>query len=132
MTTWVEGESQLLRSFWPDLEFVTQDNLNWVMKPAYALPEGWTQESVDLAFRIPQNMPAEQPYGFWVRGGLRLAGGGDIGNYVFPSDPVPFSSEPWGRFSWAPVTWTPGTEPGQGAGMVAFVQSFRRRLEELN
>jgi hypothetical protein len=130
MTEWYAGEADLLRSIWPDLQFMPEGN--WVLKPAYALPDGWNRDAVDLAFRIPPNMPGEQPYAFWVRGGLELASGGEIGNYQFPSETLPFSTDQWGKFSWAPITWSPGTAPGRGDGMVIFVESFRRRLEELS
>jgi hypothetical protein len=130
VTAWLTGELDLLRSFWPDLEY--EESGSWVLKRNYLLPDGWSHPQVDLAFRIPPNLPAEQPYGFWVRNGLQLASGGLIGNYQFPSEPVPFSSDQWGKFSWSPEHWRPGTAPGLGDGMVHFVESFRRRLEELS
>ena len=130
MIAWLAGELDRLRSLWPTLEY--EDNGSWVLWRSYPLPEGWTQDQVDLAFRIPPNLPAEQPYAFWVRNGLSLASGTPIGNYQFPSEPVPFSADPWGKFSWSPEVWRPGGVPGAGDGMVQFVVSFRRRLEELS
>jgi hypothetical protein len=125
---WVADELTRLRGFWPDLEYFPDGH--WILKRAYVLPPGWTQAQVDLAIRIPAGLPAEAPYGFWVRNGLTLASGGAIGNYAFPSDALPMSSDPWGKFSWSPALWTPKKQPGLGTGMVHFAESVWRRLEE--
>jgi len=130
MNEWVDGELALLQKLWPNIEYVLDGH--WVLRREYALPAGWNRSVADLAFRVPQNLPAEQPYGFWIRGGLTLASGLQPANYQFPSDSVPFGSDSWGRFSWSPEAWSPGAAPGSGHGMVLFAQSFRRRLEELN
>lgn len=130
MADWVAEELELLRSIWPDLEFASDGN--WVVRKNYPLPDGWNKGSVDLAIRIPANLPGEQPYAFWVRGGLLLSNGAVPGSYAFPAaESLPFTPiESWGKFSWAPETWSPGSKPGEGTGMTHFAFSVRRRLEE--
>lgn len=130
MIDWVTEELRLLKGFWPDLEFVPEGN--WVLRRNYSLPPGWNKKFVDLAIRIPAGFPGEQPYSFWVSGGLALESGVTIPSYTFPSVTIPTSNESWGQFSWTSETWTPGAEPGQGMGMVHFAQSVWRRLLELN
>ena len=130
MIDWVTEELRLLKGFWPDLEFFPGEN--WVLRRNYSLPPGWNKEFVDLAIRIPAGFPGEQPYCFWVSGGLALEPGVTISSYTFPSVTIPTSNESWGQFSWTSETWTPGAEPGQGMGMVHFAQSVWRRLLELN
>jgi hypothetical protein len=130
MIDWIAEELKLLRGFWPDLEFIPDGN--WVLRRDYSLPSGWNKEIVDLAIRIPAGFPGEQPYGFWVAGGLVLESAAPISNYAFPSETIPGSDESWGKFSWSPEAWTPGAEPGQGMGMIHFAQSVWRRLLELN
>jgi hypothetical protein len=130
MINWVTEELALLRTVWPGLVFVAGGN--WVMRKGYPLPDGWNKPSVDLAIRIPAQLPGEKPYGFWVRGDLLLANGNSPGSYTFPSDSVPFSpAEPWGKFSWDPEIWAPGIKPGEATGMVHFAMSINRRLKDI-
>jgi hypothetical protein len=132
MIDWVAKELELLRTFWPDLEYVEEGH--WVLKGNYQFPLGWSLEHGDVAIRIPADLPAEQPYGFWVRGGISPASGGVTGSYVFPAEEViPFApTESWGRFSWAlqDNAWKPGAMPGAGTGLVQFAMSINRRLQE--
>ena len=131
-TDWVAGELELLRTFWPDLEYVPEGH--WVLKRGHQVPDGWSAKSVDLAIRIPANLPGEQPYGFWVRGGLLFGPGLLPGSYTFPAqEPVPFAlGDQWGKFSWAVEgeKWDPKTKPGEGTGMILFAASINRRLSD--
>lgn len=131
MNEWGAAEFQRLQTHWPKLQYQPQDD--WVMFPDYPLPDGWNRSHVDLAVRIPAGLPAEAPYGFWVRGGLLLKNDSIPTNYTYPSIGVPFDpAASWGQFSWCLEPWAPGSEPGKGTGMVHFVDSIQRRLEELN
>ena len=129
MPDWVTDELALLRTIWPELQFI--EDGNWVLRPGYTIPEGWDRQKADIAIRIPAQLPGEQPYAFWVRGGLALSNGGQVGAYACPSEAVPFApAEPWGKFSWAPEVWAPGAKPGEGTGMIHFAISIRQRLED--
>src|ERR1700685_265141 len=100
MTPWVETNLEILSGSYPELEAVTDGDVEWVCIPARPVPEGtWTADSVDVAFRIPNNA-GEAPYAFWVRPGLGLKSGATIGNYSFPS-PTPWGTD-WGQFSFSP------------------------------
>jgi hypothetical protein len=129
MSERVEQELELLRAVYPDLEYGPSDH--WIRVPAYPLPAGIyngdAETTVEIACRIPQLL-GEQPYGFWVRPGLRLASGVAIQNYTHPVS-TPFG-EGWGQFSWAPEVWNPLPEIHSGTTMLDFVRSFFRRLEE--
>ena len=132
MTNWVAEELALLKTFWPDLEY--EANGHWIFKRDYQVPAGWSRLHADIAIRIPPNLPAEQPYGFWVRGGLSWEESGTPGSYTFPaSEPVPFApGDQWGKFSWQMQdgVWKPGERPGAGTGMIQFAMSINRRLRE--
>lgn len=129
MNEWAVHELASLRVMWPELEFHPAGQ--WVLISDFAVPEGWSKTNIDVAVRIPENLPGQEPYGFWVRDGLTLAGGAVPSNYTISTEP-PFPGTQWGQFSWAFDRWAPGVEPGQGTGMVHFVQSVAKRLSELN
>jgi hypothetical protein len=109
------------------------ESTGWVVISDFVVPAGWSKSEVDLGVRIPENLPGQEPYGFWVRGGISLADGATPSNYSFPGERVPlFPEDLWGQFSWAPIAWAPGAEPGRGTSMVSFVFSISKRLQELN
>lgn len=127
MNECVELELALLREAYPDLEWRPGDH--WVRLPACRLPDQvWTVDVVELAFQIPQNLPGQAPYGFWVRPGLTPMSGGTITNYTYPVN-TPFG-EAWGQFSWAPEEWRPAANVRAGTNMLDFVRSFDERLQE--
>lgn len=132
MNDWGRAELDRLRHNWPDLR--CDVDTGWVVIPGWRVPLGWTKPVIDIAVRIPENIPGQEPYGFWVRGGIQLAGGqGTPSNYTFPGERVSLAPEDeWGQFSWALETWAPGAMLGEGTTMVHFVHSIGRRLEELN
>lgn len=132
MDNWIEAELTALRATWSDVEYILA-NHHWVLLSDFVIPSGWDKNKIDLAVRLPANLPGEAPYGFWVRNGLSLASGGGVTNYKCPSDSLPFiGNNVWGQFSWAFETWIPPSSPGRPSVMVPFVQSISRRLGERN
>jgi len=125
----VDAEIALLKGRFPELEI--RPDL-WCRFPEYRLPVGiWNVEVVELAFRIPAQLPGEQPYGFWVKPPLTLAGGATPGSYT-PSVTIDLGAG-WGQFSWAPEVWAPSPTIDtitHGTNMVNFVESFAVRLRE--
>lgn len=124
----IAQELGMLRTCWPDLEYLEAGH--WVRIPRYTVPRGiWNVDEVEVAFQIPEQLPGQAPYGFYVRPALRLAADGSPPNNY--TDPVttPFG-EGWGKFSWAPVDWRPAAEPAAGSNMVDFVRSLTDRLRE--
>jgi hypothetical protein len=129
MSCRVEDELALLRRHWPTLEYLATDH--WVWLPSYPVPSGWTSSDVEVSFRIPGDT-AVQPYGFYVRPGLLVAGtpAAEPANYTNPAA-VPFGVG-WAMFSWAPATpWRPHEQIERGDNMTHFVRSFRDRFEIL-
>ena len=123
----IEQELALLRTVYPDLEWYP--DTFWVRFPSYALPNGvWKQSEIELAFQMPQNLPGQQPYGFWVRPSLELADGRAPNNYTFPAS-IPLGAD-WGQFSWSPMVWQPQAEITVGSNMLNFVRSIADRLRE--
>jgi hypothetical protein len=127
MTERVQEELELLRAAHPNLEYRQEGSAHWVRIPSYPVPEGWSLDVVEVAFQIPSS-PGQAPYGFWVRAGLELAGGGRPNNYTYPVT-TPWGDD-WGQFSWSPVTWVPKEDIRAGANMLDFVRSFGDRLGE--
>jgi hypothetical protein len=129
MTARIEQELELLRGWWTDLEY--QADARWVLLGGYGVPPGiWSEDMVDIAFQIPAHLPAEAPYGFYVRPCLTLATGVTPSNYTYPSAEPPFGDGPWGKFSWAPVVWQPKAEARDGDNIVRFASSIADRLRE--
>jgi len=128
MTRIIE-ELELLRGWWSSLEYEAGER--WVLLRSYRLPVGiWSSDQVDVAFQIPAQLPAEAPYGFYVRPPLTLAAGQMPSNYTYPPAEPPFGPGPWGRFSWAPVAWRPVADARAGDNMVGFALSIGDRLKE--
>jgi hypothetical protein len=126
---WAVQELRLLHRCWPSL--IHAEGTTWCKIPEFALPAGWNRAHADVAFQIPEGLPGQEPYAFWVRGGLVLANDVAPTNYTFPVEPTPWGDQ-WGQFSWNLNPWAPGAQPGQGTSMVDFVRSFAGRLRELN
>lgn len=124
-------ELTVLRTVFPDVEFLDQDS-GWVLIPRYTVQfGGWKQSEVSVCFQVPGGYPGDPPYAFWVTPLLRLVEN-DVGpsnNYQEPS-PTPFSGV-WGRFSWSHESgWMPGANPATGSNFLNFVLSFRDRFRE--
>jgi len=127
MNVRVEEELALLRTAYPDLEYLKEGDVHWVRFPHFAVPEGWSNAEVEVATQIPPSA-GQAPYGFRVRPGLQLAGGSQPNNYTYPV-PTPWGDD-WGQFSWSPVEWVPKADIRSGANMLNFVRSFADRLRE--
>lgn len=129
MTDRLGEELDLLRAWWPGLEFVEAGL--WVRLAGYKLPAGiWQTEVCDLALQIPAQLPGQPPYGFYVFPGLALATNGAIGNYTYPTREPPFEPGPWGKFSWSLADWRPAAGILRGSNMVQFARSIANRLRE--
>jgi hypothetical protein len=127
MTERVQAELELVRSRFRNIEFRDQDH--WARITDYPLPPGWGPASAEVAFQIPPDIFAQQPYGFWVRPALSVPGGAVPAN---SSGPVATGfGEGFQQFSWAPEGWAPGPEPRAGSNMLNFVSSFSLRLAEI-
>ncbi len=124
----IQKELLMLKGAWPELEYVSAGH--WVRLQRYWIGLGiWDSSKVEMCFQIPENLPGQAPYGFYVRPQLMLCGGGPPADYTFPADATPFGSG-WGRFSWQLDPWQPSANPSQGSNMLNFARSFADRLRQ--
>jgi hypothetical protein len=131
MTERIGKELALLRTVFPDIEFLEVEG-GWFRIPRYTVQfGGWAQEVVAVAFQVPGAYPGNAPYAFWVSPPLRLAGSNapPVNNYQEPS-PTPFPGT-WAKFSWShDNSWRPGPEPADGSNLLNFALSFRDRFRQ--
>lgn len=130
MTEYVRDTLAAITQQWPDAEHVEAgDGRCWVRLRPYPVPPGWTAPTTEVLFVVP-NEAAQAPYGFYVPRTLLLERGAEnvvpTSHYTHEAAGVPseFGGD-WSMFSWAPMQWTPHDT------LVAFVRSFRERLEGL-
>jgi len=126
--TRIEEEVELLRTAYPALDHKFEGGQHWILLPKQPLPPGWSVAEAEISFIIPAQA-GQQPYAFFTRPALVLAGGGTPSNYINPA------ATPWGgdfgQFSWAPLgPWVPKADIRAGANMLNFVRSFADRLTE--
>ena len=120
-----EAEAKLVASAFPDLE-VRPDG--WARIPAYPIPaEIWTVDVAEVAFRYPENLPGQAPYGFLVHPPLVLKSGAPPQNVTMVATPF---GDGWQQFSWSPEPWQPGVTTHDGTNMLHFVRSFATRLRQ--
>lgn len=122
----IKEEVKLLQACFP-LEY--REAGHWVRINNYPVDEQiWTCPVVDVAFQIPESIPAQQPYGFYVHPNLGLRSGETIDNYAYPA-PTIFGDE-WGKFSWQLLVWAPKADIVAGTNMVNFAHSIADRFRE--
>lgn len=118
----------MLRACYSDLDFLEAGL--WVRIPSYAIPPDiWKIDICEVAFQIPEQLPGQQPYGFYVRPNLHLQPDGGIPeNYTFPAQ-TPWGDD-WGKFSWQLSEWVPAATPAAGSNMLNFARSFSDRFQQ--
>jgi len=123
-----QGELELLREHFSELEYLEHGGEHWCRLPSYPVTGGmFRPDAVDVAFRIPPRA-GEAPYAFWVRPGVEPIAGGAIQNYTTPA-PTAWGND-WAQFSWSPLEWIPKADVRMPANMLSFVRSFADRFEE--
>lgn len=130
MTTRIEEELELLRKYYPELEF--HETGNWVRIPDFSIPQGhpWNREKTDVCFEIPQGYPGTHPYGIYVPVGIRC-NGNKPNSYTEPAQKQPPFPGQWGVFSWSPDTpWKPTADILKGPNLLNFVHTFADRFRE--
>lgn len=124
----VQAEIELLRKRYPDLECIGD---GWCRLARYELPDGWSVGEVELAFRVPPDLPGETPYAFWTRPSVTKNDGGKPSNADGALVSTGFG-EGWQQWSWQLEDWNPGDTPRDGSNMVDHVRSISYRFKELN
>lgn len=125
----IEQELELLRQFFPGLEYRAEGH--WVLLPWYGVPTeaGWTQSEVAVAFQIPAGVPGQPPYGFYVRQPLEHRTGG-APQHAAPATETVLWTGTWMKFSWSPSEWVPTSDVRNGSNLLQFAISFADRLRE--
>lgn len=121
----IQKELEILRKFYPDLEYVSEGQ--WVKIPNYPLPSGWNKDSTDVAFQIPPGYPGAHPYGIYVPTGLCYQDK-QPQNYTVNNNPSFEGS--WGIFSWQQDNWKPTDKITAGSNLWTWARSFSIRFEE--
>ncbi len=130
MTPRLEAELELLRKYYPTLEFVEQGL--WVRIKEYTVPSGanWSRSKTDVAFQVPAGYPGTNPYGFYVPSGITCDGRTPT-NYQDPAANRPPFPGTWGVFSWSPADgWKPTSDIVAGPNLLNFVRTFADRFRE--
>jgi hypothetical protein len=121
-------ELDLLRKYYPNLEFVEQGL--WFRIPDYPLPQEkqWNRITTDVAFQVPAAYPGAPPYGIYVPSGLRC---GEVipDNYQEPAGQQPPFGGQWSMLSWAPDDgqWKPSSIL-TGTNLLNVVRAFTDRF----
>ncbi len=102
---------------------------SWFLIPNYPLPEGWSLQHADMAFRVISSYPGTPPYGFFVPAGLRFKDTLPC-NYQEAIKDVPPFEGAWGMFSWTPEDWRSSDDVAAGYNLLNFALSFAVRLRE--
>lgn len=123
----IEAELGLLRSNFPDLDYLPDGH--WVRLGEWMVPgDVWGQSVVEVCFQMPERLPGQGPYGFYVRPGVTLTSGQAIANYAYPASTG--FGDGWGKFSWQLEQWAPTDDLVAGTNMTNFVRSFQDRFSE--
>ena len=123
----IQEELELLRKFYPKLEFV--ESGLWIRILDYPIPQDrqWNKTATDVAFQIPAGYPGTPPYGIYVPQGLTCNGSSPPNANQQP----PFGGQ-WGILSWTPVDgqWRPSTNISSSSNLLNWVRSFVDRFKE--
>lgn len=129
----IEGEVDLLRRCYAEIEHKEHAGEDWFRIPGYPFPPGWSIGDIAITeapvvFKVAATYPGGQPYGFLAPSGIKFRGAApkNSGSAVG----VPFDGS-WWQFSWAPDgTWSPTANVREGSNLLAWARSFAQRLEE--
>lgn len=123
----VQAEIELLKRHYPDLE--CRDD-GWCRLDRYELPDGWSESEVEVALRVPPNIPGELPYAFWTKPTLKLEDGRAPNNATAPAE-TGFGPG-WQQWSWQLEGWHPGPTPAEGSNVLDHLRSIAYRFRELD
>jgi hypothetical protein len=125
VTPRIQRELELLRRYYPDLEYV--ENGQWVLLRRYPLPTPWKPNDIPTCFQIPAAYPGTAPYGFYVPADLKHDGN-PPDNSTIPNNPPPFGGQ-WRMLSWAPQDdWRPTNDIETGSNLWGWCRGFTERF----
>lgn len=126
----VHQELDLLRKYYPNMEYV--ESGQWILIKGYPTPEGssWKPPNPDVCFQIPVGYPGTPPDWFHVPAGI-TCNGQRPNNYTEPANCVPPFPGTWGSFSWhMENNWRATANIQNGSNLLNFVRTFRERFQE--
>jgi hypothetical protein len=126
----IMAELDLLRRYYPSVEWHPSGGGGWVKISGYRFPSIWNRETDTICFEVPAGYPGQAPYAFYVSSGLRLKASGATPQSYQEGAGTPFGGF-WGKFSWShDNTWKPTADISSGSNLANFVLSFADRLKE--
>lgn len=125
----IDQEFELLKKYYPSIKYVNNEG-HWFLIPAYNISEGWSSQSINVAFTTPPEYPASPPYGIYVPIDLRYKGV-NPNNFAAAKIAVPFDGC-WGVLSWAPGDgqWRPTADLISGSNLLHWARGFAERFRE--
>ncbi len=130
MTPRIEQELALIRQYFSNAEY--QEG-GWIRLPNFKIPKDiWIKDFEDVCFQIPNGYPGQPPYGFNIKGGLKLKGNNQNPSNYAETIETSFGGM-WGKFSWhVDGVWHPTDDVRSGSNLISFIRSFNDRLKEAN
>jgi hypothetical protein len=125
VTPRIQKELELLRRYYPDLEY--REDGQWVLLKRYLLPVPWKPNEIPICFQIPVGYPGAPPYGFYVPTGL-THDGNPPENASNPPNPPPFPGQ-WRILSWTPEgEWRATNDVETGSNLWGWCRGFSERF----
>ncbi|MCG7400386.1 E2/UBC family protein [Caballeronia zhejiangensis] len=127
MKTLQEQFAEISRAFKDATLTAMPSDTYQVRLPRVPLPPGWSAETTEILFVVPNGYPYAQPDCFWADTNLRLQTGGIPQNAQIgqPNAGQPDPNKLW--FSWHLTTpWNPST-----SDLMTWVKVIRKRFETL-
>lgn len=126
----ISKELDLLRKFFPKLEYV--EDGQWVLIKDFTIPHNvqWNCQSINTCFQIPLGYPGTPPDGFYVPSGTNYKGDCP-GNYKEPAANSPPFLDNWGFLSWhKEAGWKATSDLQSGSNLLNFVRTFTDRFAQ--
>jgi hypothetical protein len=122
-------EEPILTEAFPTAKLLREHNV--VLLPEHQLPVGWSHETTDVLFVIPDNYPAGCPDNVCAHPDLRLANGLMPANHQGVQS---IANRQWLQFSWHinGGGWSPSAEPERGSNLATYLLGALTRFEELS
>jgi len=133
MTPRIEQEIKLIRKYYSNSRYKEHGN-GWVILLDMLFPKKgiWSVDYSDICFCIPNGYPGQPPYGFYVKGGLRVKCNNVLPGSYTETNETPFDGI-WGKLSWQiDGIWKPSSDVHRGSNLISFIRSFNDRLVEAN
>lgn len=127
MNVRIKAELELLRRYYPQVDYLAANTMHWFQVQALKTPDGWAPDEISAIFAVTEGHPGAEPYGFFVPHEL-VTGGRPPSEHSAKHQP-PFDGK-WRFLSWSPVGWQAAADIRTGSNLWDWVRSFPHRLRE--